>query len=271
MNRRVIALVIHSLRRIAGVFLGLSLLLAGFEFMLTQVAAYMMRHSIFSQLSSMMPDFVRILLGPGTLTFMSFTGIVAFGYFHPMVIAAAVALAVAIGTEPAGEIEARFVDLTLARELKRLDVIARTVAVLLVATTAFLGSMMLGTWAGLTCCVPTDAPKPTVRLVLSLVFTLGTLMVCWGGIALAVAVASKRRVVAGTLVGVAALAAYLLDYLGRAWDPARTIGSFTPFHFFEPMTLVSGAPLSTQNTAALVAIGLTATIVGAVILSRRDI
>ena len=271
MNRRVVALVTHSLRRIAGILLGLSLLLAGFEFMLTQVAAFMMRHGIFSQLSSMMPDFVRVLLGPSALTFMSFTGIVAFGYFHPMVIAAAIALAVAIGTEPAGEIEARFVDLTLARELKRLDVIARTVVVFLVSTTVFLGSMLLGTWAGLTCCVPADAPKPTVHLVLSLVFTLGTLMVGWGGIALAVAVASKRRVVAGTLVGVAALAAYLLDYLGRAWDPARTIGSLTPFHFFEPMTLVSGASLSARNIAGLVAIGLIATIIGAVVLSRRDI
>jgi hypothetical protein len=49
MNRGVIALVIHSLRRIAGVLPGLSLLLAGFEFMLTQVAASMTRHSIFSQ------------------------------------------------------------------------------------------------------------------------------------------------------------------------------------------------------------------------------
>jgi hypothetical protein len=96
-------------------------------------------------------------------------------------------------------------------------------------------------------------------------------MACWGGIALAVAAAAKRRAVAGTIVGVAALAAYLLDYLGRAWDPARTIGSLTPFHFFEPMSLVSGAPLNTGNIAALVAIGSMATIVGAVILSRRDI
>jgi hypothetical protein len=271
MNRAVTALVIHSLRRIAGVLLALSLLFAGFEFMLTQVAAYMMRHSVFSQLSSMMPDFIRGLLGPGALAFMSFTGIVAFGYFHPMVIAGTIALSVAIGTETTAEIETRFVDLTLARDLTRLGLITRTVAVFLVATTALLGAMMCGTSAGLMCCVPADAPKPTVRLVLSLAFTLETLLICWGGIALAVAVASKRRIVAGTIAGVAALAAYLLDYLGRAWDPARRIGSLTPFHFFEPMALVSGAPLDMRNGAALIAIGLIATIAAASMLSRRDI
>jgi ABC-2 type transport system permease protein len=271
MNRGLGALVVHSLRRIGGMLLGIAALLGGCQFLLSQVGAYLVRHSYFSQLSMLMPDFVRSIIGPQSLAFMSFTGIVAFGYFHPMVIGASVALSIAIGTEPAGEIETRFVDLTLARELTRLDVIVRTVIVFIVASMIVLGAMMLGSWSGLACCAPSGAARPGTRIILSLAISLGTLMVCWAGIALAVAVASRRRAVAGTVVGVAALAAYLLDYLGRAWDPARTIGSMTPFHFFEPMTLITGAPLSLRNVTALVSIGLIGTIIGAVILSRRDI
>jgi ABC-2 type transport system permease protein len=271
MSRGVGALVVHSLRRIRWMLLGLAVLLGGFQFLLTQVASYMLRRSAFGQLSSLMPDFMRSVLGPQTLAFMSFGGIVAFGYFHPMVISAALALAISIGTEPAGEIETRFVDLTLARELTRLDVAVRSVIVFTIAGAFVLGLMMFGTWTGLTCCTPADAPRPTARLVLSLAISLGTLMVCWGGIAFAVAAASRRRAVAAGITGVAALAAYLLDYLGRAWEPARAIGSLTPFHFFDPVTLITGASLSMRNVAALVALGLIGTTVGALIFSRRDI
>ena len=45
--------------------------------------------------------------------------------------------------EPAGEVETRFVDLTLARELTRGGVIARTIVVFLVATAFVLGLMTL--------------------------------------------------------------------------------------------------------------------------------
>jgi beta-exotoxin I transport system permease protein len=271
MNRGSGALVIHSLRRIRGMVIGLGALLGGFQFLLTQVASYMLRRSAFSELSSLMPDFMRTVLGPESLAFMSFTGIVAFGYFHPVVIAAALTIAIWIATEPAGEIETRFVDLTLARELTRFDVVMRSAIVFVVAGAVVLGLMTIGTWTGLTCCTPAEAPRPGARLVLSLAISLGTLMVCWGGVGFAVAAVSRRRAVAAGVTGGGALAAYLLDYLGRAWEPARTIGSMTPFHFFEPMTLITGAPLSIRNVIMLIAIGLIGTIVGGVIFSHRDI
>jgi hypothetical protein len=250
---------------------GLAVLLAAFQFLLTQVAAYLVRHSAFGQLSMLMPDFVRTVAGPSALAFMSFTGIVGLGYFHPIVIAAVVGLTIAIATEPAAEVETRFVDLTLARELTRTGVIARTLLVFVVATLFVLGLMTVGTWTGLTCCTPADVSKPTARLIGSLAISLGTVMVCWAGVALGVAAAARRRAVAGGIVGVAALAAYLLDYLGRAWDPARPISVLSPFHYFEPSALITGRPLSGHDVAVPIAIGLLGFTIGTIIFSCRDI
>lgn len=267
----VITLVAHSLRRIRTMLIVLAALLAGFEFMLTQVASYLIRRGAFGQLALLMPDFVRSLLGPSSLAFMSFTGIVAFGYFHPMVIAAVVWLSILIATEPAGEVETRFVDLTLARELTRADVIVRTVVVFFVAVGFVLGMMMLGTSVGLACCTPADAPHTPPKLIVSLAFSLGCVMVCWAGIALGVAAAARRRSVAAGAVGILALTAYLLDYIGRVWDPARTISSISPFHYFDPTALVAGQPLSVSNAVVLVGAGIAGAVVGAVVFSKRDI
>jgi ABC-2 type transport system permease protein len=268
---RTFVLVRHSLTRIRGVLISMALLLAGFQFLLTQVAMYLMRQSAFGQLSALMPDFIRSVAGPSALAFMSFTGIVSLGYFHPIVMAMLVGLMITIATEPAAEVETRFVDLTLARPLARAEVINRSLVMLVVAAGFMLGAMTLGTWIGLACCTSADAEYPSSTLIISLAISLAAVMVCWGGVALAFAAAARRRAVAGAVAGVSAFAAYLLDYLGRAWEPARPASAFSPFHYFEPMTLIAGQPLSIRNVAVLIGIGLAATAVSYVVFGRRDI
>jgi hypothetical protein len=217
MRSTTLVLAAHSLRRTRAILIGMALVLGGFQFLLTQVASFLFRSGGFSLMPSLVPDFLRQMAGPSMLTFMSFVGVMAFGYFHPIVIAAHLGLAIAIATEPAAEVERRFADLTLARPLARHQVITRTVLVLVAAS------------------------------------------------------AVRRRATASGVAAVAALAAYLLDYLGRIWDSARWLSTLSPFHYFEPSSLVSGAPLNLRDVAVLLGIGLAGTIAGYVIFSRRDV
>ncbi|PYR27717.1 MAG: hypothetical protein DMF98_05080 [Acidobacteria bacterium] len=271
MTRTTFVLVGHSLRRIRGVLLGLGLLLAGFQFLLTQVAGYLLRRSAFGQLSALVPDFVRSVAGPSTLAFLSFGGIVGFGYFHPIVIAALIGLSIAIATEPVAEVEIRLVDLTLARPITRDEVITRTVLVVIVAAGAMLGLMAAGTSLGLACCTATDVKQPSPRLVASLAANLAAVMLCWSGVTLAIAVAVRRRAVGVAVSGVTALAAYLLDYLGRAWEPARSISALSPFHYFEPTALILGQPLSGRNMSVLLGIAVAGSAISYFVFARRDI
>jgi hypothetical protein len=195
--RTTLVLVGHSLRRTGAIVAGVGLLLAAFQFLLTQVASYLLRTSAFGQLSMLVPDFVRTVAGPATLAFLSFGGIVALGYFHPIVIAAVVGVTIAIATEPAAEVERRFVDLTLARPIARAAVITRSVIVVLVAGGVLMGLMAAGTFTGLACCTPAEAERPSAALILSLGVNLASIMLCWSGVALAIAAFVRRRAVAG--------------------------------------------------------------------------
>ena len=271
MIRTTAVLTMRSLRRLLAVIAAIGAILAAFQFLLTQVAVFLQRSQAFSMLSSLVPEFVRSLAGPGMLAFMSFTGVVSLGYFHPIVLAALLGLGIAIATEPAAEIESRFVDLTLARPIARLQLIARTVVVLVLAGAFVLAMMAAGTLTGIACCTPSDAPRPSVIVVRSLAFNLALIVWCWGGVAMAVAASARRRAVASGVSGLTALAAYLIDYLGRVWEPARAASTLSPFHYFEPMSLITGAKLSGRNVATLLAIGLAGTIAAAVIFSRRDL
>jgi hypothetical protein len=96
-------------------------------------------------------------------------------------------------------------------------------------------------------------------------------MVCWAGIAAAAAAVARRRAVAGAIVGVAALAAYLLDYVGRAWDPARALSRLSPFHYFEPTTLITGQPLRAGDVLPLLATGIVGIAAAYILFARRDI
>jgi beta-exotoxin I transport system permease protein len=267
----VIVLVVHSLRRIRGALVGLGLILAAFQFLLTQVAAYLVRQNAFSLLSTLIPDFARTAAGPSALAFMSFSGIVGLGYFHPVVLAALVGLMIAIATEPAAEIETHFVDLALARPLARADIVVRTIIVLIVATGTMVMFMIAGTWTGLACCVPAEAERPSLTLLLSLATSLAAVVLCWSGVALALAAGARRRAGASAVAGALALAAYLLDYIGRAWEPASGISRLSPFHYFEPMAMILGEPLNVRRIGGLLAVALAGSVAGVVTFTRRDV
>ena len=269
--RATLVLAVHSLKRVRVVVAAMAVVLVGFQFLLTQVAVVLDRNQAFGALSSIVPDFLREVAGPSMLAFMSFSGIVALGYFHPIVLSSLLGLTIAVATEPAGEVESRFDDLMLTRPVARGAVIARTVIVMVVVVSGILALMTLGTWTGLRCCTPATVQRPSVALLRSLALSLGAVVWCWGGIALAAASAVRRRAVAAGLAGIAALAMYLVDYLGRVWDPLSRVSPFSPFHYFEPMTLITGSPLNTAHLAILFGIGAAGAGVGYVVFARRDL
>jgi beta-exotoxin I transport system permease protein len=271
MRSATVVLAVHSLKRIRPIVVGMAIVLGGFQFLLTQVAAYLLKSGGFSLMPSLVPDFLQQMAGPSMLAIMSFQGIVAFGYFHPIVIAAHLGLAIAIGTEPAAEVETRFADLALARPIARHQAITRTVLVLVAVEAIVALVMIAATWTGLSCCTPADAPRPELATIRALALILVAVALCWGGIAIAIASGARRRATASGATAVAALAAYLLDYLGRIWDSARSLSMLSPFHYFEPTALVSGSPLNVRELAALLAIGAAGTAIGYVVFARRDV
>ena len=264
-------LLAHSLKRVRTLVLAMGLLLAVFQVFLIIVARSVQRSRAFEQMGALIPPFLRELMGPAFASFMSFKGIVCVGYFHLAVMGSLVALSIALGTTPTSEIETGFMDLMLSRPLARHWIITRSIIVVMTSTLALLVMMMIGTWAGLKGLAPPDAAWPAPGLIRSLAVNLGLLMLCWGGVAMAVGAASRRRSVAGALTGLLALAMFLLDYVARAWRPAESVAWLSPFRYYSPLDLLMGQALPAKHLLVLTGIAVAGFALAYVFFSRRDI
>jgi hypothetical protein len=223
MIRETGTLVRHSLVRFRTPLLVMAAALAAFQVLLGLAAQELQREGAFTQIANLIPVFVRQLFGTALVSIMSFSGIMALGYYHVAIVAVLVGLVVAIATEPAGEVEGGFADLVLSRSV----------------------------WL--------------------LAFGLWCVLVCWGGVSLAIGSVARRRFVAGSIAGGGAAALMLVDYLSRVWKPIRGLARLSPFHYYNPLDLVMNKPLPRGDEAILLGAAAVAVVVAYALFSRRDL
>ena len=259
-----------SLKRVRMLLCATGLLLAAVQALRVRIAAEVHDTGQFDQLSALVPSAVRDILGPSLAKIMTFNGIVCAVYFDTGFIIALLALAIALATLPASEIETGFADLVLARPLPRHWLITRTIALVLFSILLMLLMIMAGTWAGLVMFAPPDVPWPTARQIAPLALTLGMLVASWSGVAMALGAAYRRGAASGT-TGLLAFAALLLDWAHRLWPPLDRIAWLSPFFYFNPYELVAGGPLQVENLLVLGAMAMTGFTVTYLIISQRDI
>ena len=264
-------LVLHSLKRVRTLLLITGLLLGAFQLVLILVAGSIQNSGGFEQLAALLPAFFRELLGPALASFMSFSGIVSVGYFHLTVIGALMAVAVTLATIPTAEVESGFSDFILSRPVARHWIITRTIVVTVLGCGFIVVLMVLGTWGGLHAFGRRDVQWPSSRLITSLAVNLYMLAMCWGGVALAIASAARRRSIAGGAAGLLALGCYLLDYIGRLWQPAEKLAWLSPFRYYNPFELMMGNPLPMKNLIVLAAVAVAGFIAAYILYARRDI
>jgi ABC-2 type transport system permease protein len=264
-------LLAHSLKRVRTLVIAMGVLLAAFQVVLVLVARSVQSTNAFEQINALIPPFMRELMGPSLASVMSFNGIVCVGYFHLTVMSSLVALSIALATMPAAEVETGFIDFILSRPLARHWIITRSIIVITVCAALLLVLMMLGTWAGLRALAPQDVTWPSAALIFSLAVNLGLLMLSWGGVAMAMGSRSRRRSVAGALAGLLALAAFLLDYVARAWQPAQAVAWLSPFRYYSPFDLLMGNALPARNLLVLAGIAVGGFAAAYILFARRDI
>ena len=265
------ALLLHSLERVRTLVLVIGLLLCLLQVILILVARSLDTGGQFAQLATLLPPFVRELLGPSVTAFLSFGGIVSLGYFEPGVIFAMIGLAIAVGTRLAYEVETGFIDVMLARPVLRHWMVTRAILVNVLSVGLVVARMLAGTWGGLSTHAPATAEQPSTSKITGMALNLALLALAWSSIALAVACASRRRGVAAGIAGIAALVLFLLEYVSDLWDPAKPFGRLSPFHYYDPLAMVTGGSLPMSDVAVLATDTLGACVAAYVLFLRRDI
>jgi ABC-type transport system involved in multi-copper enzyme maturation permease subunit len=265
------ALVGHSLRRSRGLLAAMTAVLAGTQVLFVLAAGALEEAGTFASVAALVPPFIRQAFGDSLFGFMSFAGLIAFGYFHPMIVAALAGLVIALATEPAADLETRFLDVVLARPVPRAVVIARSAILVACVPAALLAGMLAASTLGLAWLAPPGAPTVPRGLLPSLAVNLWATLFCIGGVSLVVASASRRRSVASATCGLAMLALFLVDYLSRVWPPAASLAPVSPFHYFDAMALVTGRSLPLGHVAVLAGAGAAGVALAFLLFARRDL
>ena len=274
-----VPLVAYSLRRRRGFLISVALALAVFQFVIIFVARSLELSGRFQLMQGLMPDFIAEWTHMGAASFRTSSrfvgsvnrGFVLYGYTDPVVHVFLAAIVISVGIEPVMEFESKFVDLLMARPVARWTIVARSIVVIVFVTWIALLTMFAANEGGMLLLAPATAARPPLPVVASLATGLGFLMLAWGSIALAIASWSRRRATAGAICGFLAFAMFILDYLGRFWDPARTLSAISPFHYFDPFGMIGGAALQFSDVLALVAFSVVSVIVAHVAYARRDL
>jgi ABC-2 type transport system permease protein len=181
------------------------------------------------------------------------------------------AVAVTLATIPTAEVESGFSDFILSRPVARHWIITRTIVVTALGCAFIVALMVVGTWSALQAFGRRDVQWPSAKLITSLAANLYMLAMCWGGVAMAIASASRRRSIAGGAAGLLGLGFYLLDYIGRLWQPAENVAWLSPFRYYNPFDLMMGNPLPAKNLIVLGAVSVSGFIAAYVLYARRDI
>ena len=263
-----IALLQRSVGRVVRPLCALVVVLIGFQIAVTAAAAAFADSGDFARLRSVAPTFLQQTLGP-VLT--SFAGMVMVGYFDALIVMLFVQVAIYVATEPADDIGSSLVDLLLARPIPRHWLITRSLVMMAATVIALAGAMALGSWIGLVWLAPTGVEWPTASMVLTLMVHLVAIASCFGAAALAASGWARRRGAAQAVIGVAAVALYLLDILGVMWAPVRDIARVSPFNYFRGSAILAGNATTARDLTVLGTLTLIGIATAYLAFRRRDL
>jgi hypothetical protein len=165
---------------------------------------------------------------------------VAFGFFHPVVMIALTFSAIYMATEPAGEVEDGLVDIVMARPVARHLLITRSAVVAGGAAAAIVTSMFIANRAAVAWLAPAGVPLPRSSGLMWIALNLVAVIWCFAAAGLAIGAHARRRAVAAGAVGMAMVCLYLLQFVAASWPPARPFARVSPFHYYEGMQTLLG-------------------------------
>lgn len=267
---RVLTLIGRSAGQSWHVLIGCLIVATGFELLLVAQAVSIQASNAFSRMGELMPGFMQRGLGQQALLLATFKGTVAFGYFHPVIVLFVTILAVYFATEPAHDVESGRVDLLLARAVPRHRLITRSLLLSAGSVVAMVSLMAAGTWAGLSA-FGAGMNGPDAATVLALIAHLTAVAWWCGALGLAVAAGARRWTTAFSLVALATVVLYFVDFLAIAWPRVRAIAWISPFDYFPAIPILGGTAPAWRNLVVLWSVTAVLYVVAYWRFQRRDL
>jgi len=186
-----------------------------------------------------LPQILKGMIGQDILEIISYTGITSFAYIHPVSLAILIGFAAMVPTWMlAGQIDTGTIELLLATPLSRRKIFGTTLLASLVGGALLIGSMLLGTWMGVSTTKLTE-PVELGRILVVALNLYALYVVVMSASMLFGSIFSFRSLAVGWTVGVA-VASYLLHFLSEWWPFVAKISFLGPLYYFRPIKIAAG-------------------------------
>lgn len=230
---------------------GMASVLAGFQVMLVVIGANLQREGLFTQMAAFIPPSFQTALGGSLIA--SFGGLVAFGFFHPVVVLALAVGAAYLASELAGDVEEGLVDIIAARPVARGLLVARAALASALASAAIIVLMLAASRGATIFYTPVGLTTPRVPGLMLLALNLLAVTWCCAAAGLAMAALARSRSTAAGTAALAFMSLYLLNFAATWWAPARPFARLAPFHYFDAMPVMLGTHDPTRDIGVLLA------------------
>jgi hypothetical protein len=223
---------------------------------------------LLSLLAQLVPEGMRGVL-MSQLEYVSFAGVVGFGFGHPVILVATVAFVVVATTIPPAERESGFLDLVLSRGPSRAAYVTAAAALAVVGSAVLPLAVLGGAAVGLAL-VEARGELPWTRYVAS-AEGLALLLLAIAGATLAISCGCKRRGPAVARAVGLVLALYVVETFADLWRPFGAIRWLSPFRYFRPVPAAISGSLRGADAAVLLGIFVAGVAVAVWRFRRSDV
>lgn len=271
MIHKVSALVGRSASQMRYGIAGSLALACGFQVILVAEAVRLAKTQSFGFLAGMLPEFLQRGLGDQLAMVASVKGTVIFGYFHPIVAVLIPLVALYVTTEPAHDVEARLVDLVLARSLPRTVLLTRSLALAAGYILAAMAVTAAGTWVGVRLFHAQPYGVPSWSLIGQLLGHLGAVAFSVAALGLCLAAFTRRRSTAFTTGALIVVLLYLVEFLASGSALLSLVAPLSPFHYYDAFAIAAGQAHETSDLAILLGAAAVLSAVAYWRFERRDL
>lgn len=246
-----------------------TLLLGLFEYLIAGVVSTIDVEGILGDLMSSLPPMMQGVVGDQMLGGMTRQGVLAFGWNHPIVLAAGGALAIVLASRAiAAEVESGAIELVLAQPISRASYMTTQVlfgltALVLLTVGGIAGSLIGQRVYGL------DPFSARATFALSVNFWL--LHAATFAVALLISAFSREAGRVGSVGFVLLLISYIAQVLGQLWTKAAFLLPYPIYERYNPRDLLKTGSIPLSSIAVLGSILVLGLVAASLRFRRRDL
>ncbi len=262
-------LFLQLIRRNRLFVLACTILLGLFEFLISGVVSTIDVQSVLGDIMSSLPPIMQSMVGEQILGGMTQQGILAFGWNHPIALAAGGALAIVLGSRAiAGEVETGAIELVLAQPISRATYLSTQAlfgcaALLLLSLGGLAGSLIGQKIYGL---------EPFgVHACVALGLNFWLMNAATFAVALFISAFSREAGRVGSLGFVLLLISYIAQVLGQLWTKAAFLLPYAIYERYSPRDLLKTGTIPLSSIAVLGSVLVLGLAAASMRFRRRDL